>query len=43
MFQCRSKWCGCGVLSIKLVDFRGMVLEFDSLFVGCLCLELGGV
>ena len=42
-FQCRRKWCGCGVLGVNLIDFGAMVLEFDSSFVGCFCLELGGV
>lgn len=34
---------GCDVVFVKLVDFGAVVLELDSLFGSCFCLELGGV
>ena len=42
-FQFGSGWYGCEVMGIALVDFGVMVLELDTSFAGCFCLELGGV
>ena len=33
----------CEVVGVGLVDFKVMVLELDSTFGACVCLELGGV
>ena len=34
---------GCEVVVVGLLDFRVMVLELDSSFGWCFCMELGGV
>ena len=34
---------GCEVVGVRLVDLAIMVLEFDSSFRGCFCLEPGGL
>ena len=33
----------CEVVGARLLDFGAMVLELDSSFEDCFCLELGGV
>ena len=34
---------GCEVVGVELVEFGVMVLELDSSFAGCFCMDLGGV
>ena len=34
---------GCEVVGVELVEFGVMVLELDSSFGGCFCMDLGGV
>ena len=33
----------CEVVGVRLVDFGAVVLDLDSSFGGCFCLDLGGV
>ena len=33
----------CDVVGVRLVDFGAVVLDLDSSFGGCFCLDLGGV
>ena len=33
----------CDVVGVRLVNFEAVVLELDSSFGGCFCLDLGGV
>ena len=39
----RMVFVGCEVVGIRLVDLGVMVLELDSSFWGCFCLELDGL
>ena len=39
----RMVFVGCEVVGIRLVDLGVMVLELDSSFWSCFCLELDGL